>query len=65
MKLWTIHCPKCKVLEKKLKEKKYEFEIIDDPNKIRAEGMDLMPVLELDSGARLNFSDAVAWINRK
>ena len=65
MKLWTIHCPKCKILEKKLKEKGLAFEIIDDVTAIRKEGMDLMPVLELDGGGRLGFAEAVAWINRK
>lgn len=65
MKLWTIHCPKCKILEKKLAEKGLDVEIIDDEKLIRAQGMDLMPVLELDGGSRLGFADAVAWINRK
>lgn len=63
MKLWTIHCPKCKILGKKIADKGLEVEIIDDEAKIKAEGMDLMPVLELDDGTRMGFAEAVKWVN--
>lgn len=64
MKLWTIHCPRCNVLEKKLANKKIEVEVIDDKERMVAEGLDLMPLLELDDGTRLNFADAVKWIDQ-
>lgn len=63
MKLWTIHCPKCKIVAKKIADKGLEVEIIDDEAKIKAEGMDLMPVLELDDGTRMGFAEAVKWVN--
>lgn len=63
MKLWTIHCPKCNILNKKLKDKQIEVEVIDDPEVIKTEGLDLMPVLELDDGTRMDFGDAVKWVN--
>jgi hypothetical protein len=64
MKLWTIHCPRCNVLAKKLANKKIEVEVIDDKERMVTEGLDLMPLLELDDGTRLGFSDAVKWIDQ-
>lgn len=63
MKLYTKHCPKCNILNKKIADKGIEVEIIDDEAKIKAEGMDLMPVLELDDGTRMGFAEAVKWVN--
>lgn len=64
MKLWTIHCPRCNILAKKLANKKIDVEVIDDKAKIQAEGLDLMPILELDDGTRLNFGEAVKWLDQ-
>ena len=60
--LYTIHCPKCDVLEAKLNMKKISFSVVDDVNVIQAKGMEVMPMLEVD-GELLGFSDAVKWVN--
>ena len=60
--LYTIHCPKCDVLEQKLNMKGIKFEVIDDVSIIQAKGMDAMPMLEVD-GNLYNFSEAVRWVN--
>ena len=60
--LYTIHCPKCDVLEAKLNMKKISFSVEDDVNVIQAKGMEVMPMLEVD-GELLGFSDAVKWVN--
>lgn len=62
-KLYTIGCPKCKILAKKLNDRGIEVEVVDDEARIRAEGLDLMPVLELEDGTRMGFADAVKWVN--
>jgi len=69
MKLYSTHCPKCKVLEKKLAEKNVEFELIDDIDKVietaNKLGVNSAPLLVLDTGEVLDFQKAVAWINGK
>ena len=62
VKFYTIHCPKCDVLEKKLNNKKIEYTMITDPGIMQQKGFDTMPVLEID-GQSLSFSDAVKWVN--
>ncbi len=63
MKLYTTHCPKCKVLEIKLKQKNIDYEEIEDVNTIQQLGFTEVPVLELDSGERLPFVEANKYIN--
>ena len=63
MKLYTIHCPKCIVLETKLKNKNIDYEEIVDENIIQAVGITDIPVLELDDGNRLSFAEANKYIN--
>ena len=63
MKLFTIHCPKCKVLETKLKQKNIKYEEITDTQLIEKEGINELPILELDDKTRLSFVDANKYIN--
>ena len=63
MKLYTIHCPKCRVLETKLKQKNIEYEEISDEKKLLELGLSDMPMLELDSGELLTFVEANNYIN--
>lgn len=34
IKLYSTHCPKCRVLEMKLKQAGYQFEVIDDEEEV-------------------------------
>lgn len=63
MKLYTIHCPKCRVLETKLKQKNIEYEEVSDEKKLLELGLSDMPMLELDNGERLTFVEANKYIN--
>lgn len=65
MKLYTVGCPKCHVLEKKLQAKGIDFEIVDDKSIMEREGITSLPVLELEDGKRLSFSEAVQYVNSK
>lgn len=64
IKLYTIDCPKCKILEKKLNDAGIAYFICKDRNEIAAKGMDLMPVLEID-GERMGFKEAIDWVNER
>lgn len=63
MKLYTTHCPKCKVLETKLNQKNIKYEEISDIEKIKEKGIDELPVLELDDNQLLSFALANKYIN--
>ena len=62
--LYSTHCPRCKVLEAKLKEKNIAFKEIDDPDQIASKGISSVPYLEAD-GALMNFKEAVDWIKSR
>lgn len=60
--LYSTHCPKCNVLEKKLKGKNIEYEEVNDVEEMKEKGYLTVPVLEVD-GKCLNFKEAVNWLN--
>ena len=62
--LYSTHCPKCKILEKKLDNAKIKYEICDDRELMAEKGFDLMPVLDVD-GQIMNFGEAVKWVNER
>lgn len=63
MKLYTTHCPKCKVLETKLNQKNIIYESIEDIKVMEDKGFDQLPILELDNGEALSFVEANKYIN--
>ncbi len=62
--LYTIDCPKCKILEKKLSQANIEYEVCKDREVIASKGFDLMPVLDVD-GQIMGFGEAVKWVNER
>lgn len=62
--LYSTHCPKCRVLETKLKQKKVEYVEIDDVNTMLAKGIKSAPYLGVDE-TLMNFNDAVKWVNEQ
>ena len=60
--LYTTHCPKCKVLEAKLKQKGIEYEENTDIDLMQEKGFASAPNLEVD-GVVYGFAAAVKWIN--
>lgn len=63
MILYSTGCPQCRVLIQKLNIKNMKYDIINDIEKIKEKGFLSVPILELDDGTLLKFSDANAWIN--
>lgn len=60
--LYTTHCPKCIVLEKKLANRNVDYEIVDDIDTIMNEGFLSAPVLKVDNTV-MEFAEANKWIN--
>lgn len=60
--LYTTHCPKCKILEQKLKSKNIKYIEFTDVNKMIEMGFSVMPMLEVD-GVIMDFTTANKWIN--
>jgi glutaredoxin len=48
VKLYTTHCPKCKILEERLNEKKIKFEIIDNVEELQKMNFKTVPNLDID-----------------
>ena len=66
IKLYSTNCPRCMVLEKKLQNKKIEFEKITNFNEqeLIEAGFDSAPVLEVD-GEKKDYKAAIVWINER
>lgn len=62
--LHSTHCPKCKVLESKLRQKNISFEENNDVDLMVERGFKSAPVLEVD-GVAYNFKEAVEWIGEQ
>jgi hypothetical protein len=62
--LYTTHCPRCTVLEKKLKQKNILYLTIDDEEIMRKEGFTEVPMMKVGSGNPMNFKQANDWINK-
>ncbi len=63
--LWSTHCPRCKVLEVKLKQKNIEFEENTNIEEMTAKGFKEAPKIELEDGTVMDFKQAVDWIKEQ
>lgn len=68
VKLFSTGCPKCKVVEAKLKQKNVSFEVESNPDAVIAKGQELgilsAPILQIDD-EYFEFSKAVKVINER
>ena len=60
--LYSTHCPKCNVLEKKLKQKNIEFTEVNDIEIMKKKKYFSVPVLEVDDKI-MDFKTANDWVN--
>lgn len=61
--LYTTHCPKCRVVEMKLKQKGVNYEECDDVDKMLSLGLTSAPCLQVGD-ILLDFVEAVEYINK-
>lgn len=62
--MYSTHCPKCLILEKKLNEAGVDYKICDDIDIMTNKGFDLLPMLEVDDNI-MNYTEAVKWVNKR
>lgn len=62
--LYSTHCPKCNILETKLKQKSISYEEINDVDLMLSKGFTSVPKLEVD-GVVYDYKDAVDWIKEQ
>jgi len=60
--LYTTHCPKCKILEKKLNDKNLSFTVVTDVEEMKKENIFSAPQLKINDSL-LPFYEAVQYIN--
>lgn len=59
--LFSTKCPKCNVLEKKLKQKNISYEEVNDIEIMKEKGYLSVPVLEID-GVSMDFKTAFNYV---
>ena len=62
--VYTVGCPRCLILEKKLVQANISYRVCEDKEKMIAKGIDHLPVMEVD-GKMYNFKEAVKWIDNQ
>ena len=62
--LYTTHCPRCTVLEKKLNEANVSYEENTNIDEMVSLGLTTAPALKVGDEI-MNFSQAVAWVNKQ
>ena len=64
--LYTIDCPKCNILEKKLEAKNVSFSRVSDKDMLIAKGFgnSTFPILEVN-GMVMHYKTAISWINNQ
>ena len=59
--LYSTHCPKCNVLEKKLNIKKLKYTLVEDEDLMIEKGFLSAPMLEVDNQL-FTFKEAIEWL---
>lgn len=62
--LYSTHCPRCTVLEKKLQAKGIKFEVETSVDDMLSLGITQVPMLRVDDKL-LNFAEANTWVNNQ
>jgi glutaredoxin len=60
--LYTTGCPRCHVLETKLKQKNIEYVECNDVEEMEKKDISSVPCLGVD-GELMDFGNAVKWVN--
>ena len=62
--LYTIHCPACIILRKKLDMAGILYDVVDDEKILRELGYTQFPLLKVDD-TLMNFGDANKWVKER
>lgn len=58
--VYTIHCPACNVLEKKLAAAGLAYEVVDDVTQMT--DIKIFPMMTVDGGDRMTYKQSVDWV---
>ena len=61
----TEGCPRCKVLKKKLQDKGISYEEFTDVDKMIEIGITNCPMMSVDDGKLMDFSEAINYVNER
>lgn len=59
--VYSTDCPKCRIIEQKLKEKDIDYTVNKDVDLMMEKGFMSAPMLEVD-GNVMSFSEAMNWV---
>lgn len=62
--LYSNHCPKCRIIERKLAQKEIKYTEVNDIDVMIRKGLSSVPWLEVD-GEMMDFNKANQWINEQ
>lgn len=61
--VYTIHCPACNILEKKLQKAGIDYSVIDDVEKMT--NIEQFPMMSVNCGPLMTLKEANQWIKEK
>lgn len=61
---YSIHCPRCKVLEAKLQQKSINYIECNSVDIMEEKGISSVPCLSID-GEIMDFGKAIKWVNEQ
>lgn len=61
--LYTTHCPRCQVLEKKMQQKGIEYTVEENIDVMTQLNIKTVPMLQVDCGPLMDFVQANNWVN--
>ena len=64
IKMYTTHCPKCKVLYMKMMNKNIQFTEVEDIEEMKRLGLKSAPALDVD-GKLMGFAEALEWVKEQ
>lgn len=63
--VYTIGCPACNVLIKKLMLKNIGATLINNPNEFDLLGITEFPMMRINDGPLMSYSEAIDWVNQQ
>ena len=61
--VYTIHCPACNVLEKKLQKAGITYSVVDDVEQMK--NIEQFPMMSVGAGPLMTLKEANQWIKEK
>lgn len=63
--VYTIGCPSCNILEKKLQLKQIAYNTINDEKIFDELNINEFPMMSINDGPLMNYKQAITWVNKR